>query len=426
MTQLLDGKYELSGVLGRGATGEVYRARHVALDRALAIKVLHRHVVADPDAVRRFRREARAAARLEHPNVVRVLDFGDDGATFYIVMEHLAGPSLAAWIGAQSAPPPLVLVQALMDQVFDALGAAHASGIVHRDLKPDNVLFTDEPAGRVKVVDFGLAHLEAAGDDGETLTRRDAVAGTPAYMSPEQCRSLRVSPSADLYAAGCLLTELLQLRPPFTAPSPADVISQQLFLPPPALERPAAAEPLPPLLEQLRLDLLAKRPHERPRDAGEARARLACALDGAANRLATPPRREAEPRRSAASWPTPAEAPLATPSGVALVALEGGLDLSARTGLAARGLVVHQTTLSALELRGATLLLLDVGADTSAAVPIVTALLARHPGLSVVVCGAAFPTATLTRLIEAGAADVARYPLDADRLAPKLLQLLRR
>jgi eukaryotic-like serine/threonine-protein kinase len=252
---VLAGKYRLTRELGHGGMGRVFAAEQLDLGVEVAVKILFDFVALQPELVERFRREARATLLLNHPNVVRVFTYGEHDSSVYLVMELVEGRSLGEWLEQQGAPPSLEAVCAISTQILDALAAAHALGIVHRDLKPDNVLLTDALA--VKVVDFGLAHVDDPRQE-HSLTRADAVAGTPAYMSPEQSRSLRVGPASDLYAFGCVLTDLLQLAPPFRGDSPLDTISQHLFLAPPALSRPDGSEPIPPLLEKLRLELLAK------------------------------------------------------------------------------------------------------------------------------------------------------------------------
>src|SRR5262249_50324119 len=157
-------------------------------------------------------------------------------------------------------------VRAILLDLCDAFEAAHARGIVHRDLKPENILLTESNGKRTaKVVDFGLAHVELPYEEGPTLTKPDTMAGAPQYMSPEQCHSLRVGPSTDLYAMGCVLTALLQGQPPFKGKTSIEIIAAHLFLPPPPLSRPSEAEPVPAELERLRLDLLAKEPERRPK-----------------------------------------------------------------------------------------------------------------------------------------------------------------
>lgn len=280
--RVLDGRYRLDRLLGVGGMGQVYAGLHLSLDVPIAVKVMHPSIAAIEENVVRFRREARASSLLRHRNVVRVLDFGDVDGVLYIVMEYLEGAPLGALLGREGPLLSLLEVEEITDQILAALEAAHSLGIVHRDLKPDNVFLTEEPGGErvVKVVDFGLALVEEARPSGERLTQADAVAGTPLYMSPEQCHSLDVTFSTDLYALGCILTEMLQAAPPFEGRTPMDVITKQLFMPPPPLRRPTSAEAVPTLLERLRNDLLAKAPDRRPGSATEARRRLEQAMDG--------------------------------------------------------------------------------------------------------------------------------------------------
>ncbi|MEO7328787.1 MAG: serine/threonine protein kinase, partial [Minicystis sp.] len=261
------------------------------------------------------------------------------------------------------------------------------------------------------------------------------IAGTPQYMSPEQCKSLVVGPSADLYATGCILTDLLQLRPPFTGKSAIEIISKQMFMPPAALDRRLGAEPVPPLLERLRLDLLAKSPEQRPVDMKEARARLAEAMSPEASALRLPARKGDEPLGARAerlpSWgegPHSGAAPLpASAKEVALLRLEEhekGVSSLCVTGLAAQGISVAEIARGAEVEAG--LLILDAGADLEGAL----SYLRRFEGVSgpprVLVCGAAVSAEQMNRLIAAGAGDVVMYPVGADALAKKIERALKR
>jgi len=279
--QLFGGKYRLVKLLGQGAMGEVYKARLEGGDQVVAVKVMLPQAAAVPEQVARFRREAFTIARLAHPNIVRVFELGEDRSRrlFFLVMEFLSGRSLEEWLRALPAPPALAEVRGLMGAVMGAIEFAHERGVVHRDLKPGNVFLAEEGGQiAVKVLDFGLARVTPG--EGVSLTRTDMVAGTPQYMSPEQCKSLKVGPSTDIYALGCLLTELLQLEPPFQGGAPMELVARHMFVPAPPLVRPAGAEPVPPALEQLRLGLLAKDPAQRPLRVADARERLLAALAG--------------------------------------------------------------------------------------------------------------------------------------------------
>jgi len=270
--------YRIGDLIGQGGMASVYEAEHLTLGIPVALKILHGE--ATEEVRERFAREAHAASRLAHPNVVRVLDYGATESFQFIAMELLDGEPLATWLWRQTEPPPLSDVRDIIVQVTEAIAAAHAAGVVHRDLKPENVFLVREGDGRrvAKVVDFGLAFIEGLGVD-VTLTQPGTIAGTPYYMSPEQCRSLRVGPPADVYALGCMLTELLQLEPPFDGATPAEIMSRQMFAPAPPIARPSGAEAMPARLERLRLDALAKSESSRPQSAAEFRDRLARAFE---------------------------------------------------------------------------------------------------------------------------------------------------
>ena len=225
--QIISGRFRIVRQLGGGAMGEVYLAEHLMLGRLYAIKVLHESLEADDRLVERFRREARAASRLDHPNIVSITDFGridptDDvegteSGRFYLVMEHVEGPSLAQAID-EAAPRRLPQQRSvlILSQICEAVHAAHGAGVVHRDLKPDNILLGRRPSGsdHVKVLDFGLAKI-LQDPTMSQLTRKGEVFGTPAYMSPEQARGATVDHRADIYSIGVIAYELFAGRLPF-------------------------------------------------------------------------------------------------------------------------------------------------------------------------------------------------------------------
>src|SRR5918912_1466562 len=257
----LDEKYHLDSRIGTGGMGTVYRATHLLIDRPVAIKVLNPHYVEDEAAQTRFRREARAAGRLQHTNAVTVTDFGttQDGLV-YIVMELLEGRTLRDVL-AREAPLDTARAVSMMLQVAAAVGAAHDAGIIHRDLKPANIFIVqrkDAPPF-VKVLDFGIAKLAAESvddDDPHTLTAVGAMIGTPKYMSPEQCDGSPLTPASDVYSLGIILYEMLTGRTPFDGATPLALALKHSSKQPP---RPRELRPgLPAALEEVVLRALAK------------------------------------------------------------------------------------------------------------------------------------------------------------------------
>jgi serine/threonine protein kinase len=239
--QTLDAKYELVARLGEGGMGTVYRARRVHIGDEVAVKVLLPQYVSNSGSVERFRREARAAAMLRHPNVVTIHDFGEPrgaDAPAYIVMELVEGRSLKSILRAEGRLAPQRTVD-LMHGICAGVSAAHRRNIVHRDLKPDNIIVLppDREGEResVKVIDFGIAKLRDATDMGVTLTQAGTVLGTPFYMSPEQCRGESLDARADVYSLGAILYEMLSGAPPFTGTTITSVVAKHLTEQPPKL-----------------------------------------------------------------------------------------------------------------------------------------------------------------------------------------------
>jgi eukaryotic-like serine/threonine-protein kinase len=253
----LGGRYRMGALLAVGGMGEVWAARDLLLDRTVAVKVLGRALAGDGRAAERLRREARAAGRLEHPNIARVLDLGEHDGRPYLVMELLEGESLAARIDRAGPMPPPEAAR-VVAAVADALEAAHRAGVVHRDVKPGNVFLTS--AGEVKVLDFGIA--SAAGD--AALTTGDLI-GTAAYLAPERVLGDRATPAADIYALGVVLYELLAGHRPFEAGSEVELAMAHVNAAPPPLGR--AAPSAPPSLVAACFHALAKDPSSRPPSA---------------------------------------------------------------------------------------------------------------------------------------------------------------
>jgi len=268
------GSYQIVSQIGEGGMGVVYLGRHSILGRPAAIKVLHPELSQRREIVGRFFNEARAATASRHPGIVEIYDFGflPDGAAF-IAMEFLEGESLASRLRRERRIPAIAAIQ-IGRQIAAALHAAHTKGITHRDLKPDNVFLVPDPeiGERVKLLDFGIAKL-TADDTVSSYTREGMVMGTPAYMSPEQCRGASTLDSrSDLYSLGCMLYELLAGRPPFQAESASDVCAHHMYFQP---EPVRAHDPLvPEALDHLIMALLNKDPAQRPATAGDVAAIL--------------------------------------------------------------------------------------------------------------------------------------------------------
>ncbi|MGW4234390.1 protein kinase domain-containing protein [Streptomyces sp. NPDC004980] len=263
-----DGRYRMTHRLGRGGMAEVFAAEDVRLGRTVAVKLLRSDLAEDPVSKARFTREAQSVAGLNHHAIVAVYDSGEDvvgGATVpYIVMELVEGRTIRDLLISAEAPPPeqaLIIVSG----VLEALAYSHQHGIVHRDIKPANVIITH--SGAVKVMDFGIARALHGAQS--TMTQTGMVMGTPQYLSPEQALGKAVDHRSDLYATGCLLYELLALRPPFTGETPLSVVYQHVQdIPVPPSE---VAGSVPPELDGMVMRSLAKDPDDRFQSAEEMR-----------------------------------------------------------------------------------------------------------------------------------------------------------
>ncbi|MFF8942314.1 protein kinase [Streptomyces sp. NPDC014864] len=271
---VLSGRYELAEKLGQGGMGTVHRGVDRQLRRTVAVKLLSSELAHDPQSRARFRREAHAAAALNHPAVATIHDVGEephpDGPRPYLVMEYVQGATLAEVL--REGPLPVADAISTACAVLDALRHSHERGIVHRDIKPSNIMLTGPDT--VKVLDFGIA--KAFTEAATRITGSGAAIGTPAYLSPEQISGAEVDHRADLYATGCLLHELLTGQPPFRGDSPFAVMHQHLYAEP---EPAARFRPqIPPAVEAVILSALRKDPAERFADAGEMRASLADAV----------------------------------------------------------------------------------------------------------------------------------------------------
>jgi serine/threonine protein kinase len=266
---VLDSKYKLIESLGEGGMGSVFRAERLHIGDEVAVKLLHRDLVRENQALERFRREARSAAMIRHPNVVSIYDFSDGSGNMteaYIVMELVQGPSLGKLLRREGRMPSKRAAHLMLD-ICNGVGVAHRQGLLHRDLKPDNVIVVppahegeDETA---KVVDFGLAKVRDVAAS-NSLTKTGTVLGTLYYMSPEQCNGDELDARADVYSLGAMLYEMLVGNPPFRANNMAGLISKHLHeLPPPFPD----FLQTPPAIQSVCLRALAKDRNQRPSDA---------------------------------------------------------------------------------------------------------------------------------------------------------------
>src|ERR687885_1906693 len=263
---LFDGRYRITRKLGAGGMANVSLAEDQELGRRVAIKILDDRHAADEQFVERFRREAKNAAGLSHPNIVSIYDRGEAEGTYYIAMEYLDGRSLKELILTRG-PAPIKVAIEYSRQVLAALRFAHRHGIVHRDIKPHNVLVDGE--GRAKVTDFGIARAGAASQ----VTEAGSIVGTAQYLSPEQARGGAIDQRSDLYSVGIVLYELLTGSVPFTGDSPVEIAMKHLSkVPdPPSRRRPD----VPRDLDLVVMRALAKDPEERYQSADEMDADLA-------------------------------------------------------------------------------------------------------------------------------------------------------
>ena len=279
---MIAGRYAVVRPLSQGGMGAIYVAEQRPLGRHVALKVLLRRHVGDPEAVRRFEKEAHAVSRLLHPHIVTLFDFGQgEGGELFIAMELLKGRDLRTVLEAERRLPWRRALH-VVKGIVSALVEAHSHGIIHRDLKPENVMLVDTSgdADFVKVLDFGLARSIGGEVPGRQVTQQDLVAGTPTYLAPERIEGVGDDPRSDLYAVGAMWFELLTGRFPYEAPSAIQVLLAHMQSPVPSPIAVAPDAAIPPAMDALIVELLAKRPDERPPTAAALHARIA-ALDDA-------------------------------------------------------------------------------------------------------------------------------------------------
>ncbi|HYH28741.1 MAG TPA: Stk1 family PASTA domain-containing Ser/Thr kinase [Actinomycetota bacterium] len=269
--RVLAGRYEIGSAVGQGGMAKVFRATDEVLGRTVAVKVLAPEFARDQQFVERFRREAQAAAALNHPNIVSVFDTGSENGVHFIVMEYLEGRTLREVL-SQEGPLHPDRAAEVAESISNALGSAHQQNLVHRDIKPGNIMLT--PSGDVKVMDFGIARATT----GEALTQTATVLGTASYFSPEQAKGEPVDQRSDIYSVGCVLYELVTGRAPFTGDSPVAIAYKHVREAP---VLPSSINPdVPPALEAVIMKALAKNPANRYQRASEMAADLARVRQG--------------------------------------------------------------------------------------------------------------------------------------------------
>lgn len=268
--QIFNDRYKIIAKVGAGGMAEVYKAIDTVLDRPVAIKVLHRHFAEDEDFVSRFKREAQAAAGLNHPNIVSIYDWGRQNGTYFIVMELLEGQSLKHYMNAQGKMDPNEAME-VAKKVLSALNFAHKNDVIHRDIKPHNIILTAE--GEVKVTDFGIARAGAS-----TMTQTGTILGTAHYLSPEQARGQDVSAASDIYSTGVVLYEMLCGQVPFDGENPVAIALKHVHEAP---VRPRELNPdIPEALQTIIAKAMAKNPDSRYQSAGEMRNDIMRLMEG--------------------------------------------------------------------------------------------------------------------------------------------------
>jgi eukaryotic-like serine/threonine-protein kinase len=413
LRKVIGGRFRIDAVIGNGAMGTVYRAKHLALDKFIALKVMHAHLRSDDNFVARFHREAKAASRLDHVNIMRVIDYGEDEGEdvvtkgrLFIAMELLDGTDLFQVI-QDDFPLPKPRMVSIFRQLLAAVAAAHDAGIIHRDLKPENVMIRrirdddGEELDVVKVCDFGIAKMsertESSYDDGRKLSVHGLLVGTPEYMSPEQARGETLDARSDVYSVGIMLYQMITSKLPFEGSQALDVALKQLAdIAVPPHERYPDVDPV---LEAVCMKALEKPPENRYQSAREMRNAFRGALEGrmlssadltgAFASMTPPPATSSRDGASAFDASQPRVAGLDTPLGTERDArhyTDGPLALQRRK---ATPLMVPMLGLGALALASAGYVAHEQGLIFQAAPPVTTGSTAVAPepavtGVSVV------------------------------------------
>ncbi len=274
--KIIGGHYQIISKIGEGGVGTVYKAKHLLLDRIVALKIISPERRLDANALMRFQQEAKAVTSLNHPNIVRTYEYGvsEDGNP-YLTMEYVEGETLAGLISSYGKQPVDVAVE-LISQVGQGLTHAHTNGVIHRDIKPENiVLFKGDDGKRVaKILDFGIAKLIKV-EEGQKLTETGNIVGSPLYMSPEQCHGRKLDARSDIYSLGCVLYELVTGTPPFRGESAIETLVHHIQTPVPDIP----VEDVPPLINECLQKALAKQPEKRFQSVQQFLSALCSALN---------------------------------------------------------------------------------------------------------------------------------------------------
>lgn len=281
---ILNGTYQIQEVVGRGGMGSVYRARDILMERTVAIKMLHAHLVQDQASIQRFQQEARAASAINHPNVITAYDFGiSESNQPYLIMDFLQGKSLSATIDESNGLEYSRAIH-IFAQTCDALHVAHSKGVIHRDLKPSNIMIVQNRDDNdfVKIVDFGIAKLlPHSGKQSQNLTQTGELFGSPLYMSPEQFLGKTLDERTDIYAMGCVMYEALIGRPPFSGEHVLETMHKHINEPPAKFNLARPDLKIPAKLETIVMRALEKHPDARFQSMAELRDAILLTIDGA-------------------------------------------------------------------------------------------------------------------------------------------------
>jgi len=314
--EILNGEFRILAKIGTGGMGSVYKANQTAMNRLVAVKILHPKLANRRDLVSRFRREAKAMSHLTHPNTVKVLLYGElEDGSLYIIMEHLEGKNLNQTVRSEG-PMPFDRALPILVQVCGALEEAHRTGIVHRDLKPENIFLCNQGGLRdfPKVLDFGLAKVtEREMRPGSIiLTQEGMVFGTPEFMSPEQAQGRTLTPASDIYSLAVILYELLTGKLPFDARTPVEYLQLHVTAPPIPLNERVPGQSFPPGLTSVIARALSKKPEDRYRSAAELAAALKPLVSTTRGLSSIIPVRSDRPAQAS---PPPLPAPSSAPKG---------------------------------------------------------------------------------------------------------------